>query len=624
MLRIRAASCLLAVVALAIGGVRPLAAEDREVLRVPTIDGIHLDGELEDPAWADAASVAFPAVDVPVPGPERTVRLAPDVKLGLSEGRLALAVSMAEDPGGSIGCHLFVAPADARSAADAVSIDVRPMELRAPRYRAIGPRGVGRTHYRVEAAVEASRAGRWTLEVAVPMADLVGEAATARLRMALVVYTRTQNVISTWPRGATWQGPDRWTEIAPPADGWPLDATVDAARIAAEDAADARRQAAWLDYLRGAATPVLPVKPRAELQAELQANLIDPLQAVRAHRPDLGVPVDVVLGDIYHRLGFPAQAEARYEAALDASPGWREAGYGLYVKVRGTAAATGAPNTAGDVTLARERMPSLFDPKARPASASYARDGRALAEALLAYKLGDAQAARPVLERLAARYPFDAFIDAHRRLAIRLARAAGEEARRVQADAKATLPRATIETTQGTVVLELFHDDARNTVFNFVWIAKHGFYDGCSVHRSIPFFCVQTGDPFSREVSSRPALVGSGTPGYAIRTEVGPRWPLRGYVALAHGGPDTDGSQFMIFTGTAVHLRGELTVFARVVEGMDVVDRLQAGGEEGVAPDRILKVTVSGLDPERTYQPNTLAGNRAPPPRLPAVRGDPK
>ncbi|MDF1702393.1 MAG: peptidylprolyl isomerase, partial [Planctomycetota bacterium] len=255
-----------------------------------------------------------------------------------------------------------------------------------------------------------------------------------------------------------------------------------------------------------------------------------------------------------------------------------------------------------------------------PAAANYAEDGLTLAMALLAYKAGNFEWAERDLTTLAARYPFDAFLDAHRRLAIRGKRASGEEALRTKADEAKKLPRATIETTAGDIVLELFHDDARNTVFNFVWLAKHGFYDDCAIHRTVPAFLVQTGDPFSRKVSARPELVGSGTPGYAIRTELGKRWPLRGYVALANGGANTDGSQFMIFTGTAVHLHGEVTVFARVLEGLGIVERLQAGAKA----DRIVKVTVTGLDPERTYQPSTVAGNRAPAPRVPPVRGDPK
>ena len=617
MLRAPALPALLLLASLAwLHAPAPVAAEPEGALVPPALEGIVLDGVPGEEGWKAAATLPFDRVTVPIVRPSDPRALAPEVRVGLQEGRLLFGVSMAEDPGGSIGMHLMVAPEGTESAAQAISIDVRPMALRAPRYRALGPRGVGRGHYRVEAAVDISQAGRWTLEAGVPIADLVDGKADAALRMAVVVYTRTQNVIAVSPAGATWGGPARWRAVAPPKGGWPLDVTVDATRLAAEDDADAKRQAAWLEYLKGAATHVLPVRPAAELRAELSGNLLAPLARVRTHRPDLAVPVDCLLGDIHHRLGNPQRAAALYEAALDRAPGWREAGYGLYVKVRGTWGATGEPGGPSDYKTAGEKIAVAYDPASRPAAAPYIEDGYELAMALLAYKAGNDEWARRDLTRFAERYPFDAYIDAHRRMAIRLQRANAEEARRREADAKKSLPRAVLDTTAGKVVLELFQDDARNTVFNFVWLAKHGFYDDCAIHRTVPFFAVQTGDPFTRSKTSRPDLVGTGTPGYAIRTELGPRRALRGYVAMANGGPNTDGSQFMIFTGTAVHVHGEVTVFARVVEGLEVVERLRAGAQ----PDRIRSVTLQGLDPERTYHPSTLSGNRAPEPKVPAVK----
>ena len=616
MLRTRAAPGLL--FALVLGALTlasgPVSAEDQDVLRIPTVKGITVDGRHDEAGWDAALGVQPQAVDVP--SATGRTRVTPALKLGLQDGKLVIAAGMAEAPGGSIGFHLFVAPDGATSARDAISIDVRPMELRAPRYRAIGPRGVGRKHYRIDAAVRIDDPTRWTCEASIPMAELSNGKTDAQLRMAIAVYSRTQNVISTWPEGAAWGSPARWTLVAPPAGGWPQDATVDAKRFEEEDVADEARQTAWLEYLRGISQPVLPVAPAAEIQAKLTENLLKPLARVRQHRPDLAVPLDCLMGDIHHRLGRPLDAERHYQDALGRAPGWREAGYGLYVKVRGSWAAMGTPGAPTDVAAARARLDGLFDPEAHPAAAAYARDGRALAEALLAYKQGEHEAPKATLGTLAARYPFDAFIDAHHRMTLRLQRAQGEEARFRARDAKTKLPRAILDTTAGRIVLELFHDDARNTVFNFVWLAKHGFYDDCAVHRTVPFFLAQTGDPFSRKATARPDLVGSGTPGYAIRTELGRRWPLRGYVAMANGGPDTDGSQFMFFTGSAVHLRGEVTVFARVIEGMNVVDALRAGED----PHRIRGVTLEQLDPERQYHPSTLSGNRAPKPKAPEVR----
>jgi len=595
------------------------AARPGPSLQPPVLKGVVLDGVPHEAEWKGAARIPVPAVVVPTPGAPKPVSITPIVHIAVSEGRLVVGVEMPEDPGTALGLHLMIAPAGAKSAADAISLDVRPVELRAPRFRTLGPKGVGRTHYRIEGAADITQAGRWTLEAGLPLADLVGEAVDQALRVALVVYTRTPNVLTVWPQGATWKSPAFWNELLPPAGGWPLDAQVDTVRFAKEDAADAECAKAWLAYLQGASTPVPPVKPREELLATIHAKLIDPLHRLRALRPDLGPPVDCLLGDIAYRLGDIGEAVDRYDAALSVAPGWREAGYGLFVKVRGSAAAEGPPGGPTSWARFEANLATAFDEQEFPASAHYARDGRRLAAALIAYKRGRFDEAAPALTVLSKRYPFDAFIDAHRRLAERGRRAAGEEALRVKVDAGKKLPRATLETTAGTIVLELLHDDARNTVFNFVWLAKHGFYDDCTVHRTVPGFVAQTGDPFTRTKSSRPTLVGSGTPGYAIRTELGKRWPLRGYVALANGGPNSDGSQFMLFTGSALHRFGEVTVFARVVEGMDVLDRLHAGADA----DRITSVRVAGLDPERTYHPSTGSGNRAPPPKLPVIKAAP-
>ncbi len=586
-------------------------AEPETTLTPPVLKGIVLDGTPTEAGWAQGAKLAFPAVAVPLPAQPAPVEIAPSVRCGIADGRLVFAVSMAEDPGTSIGMHLMIARPKMRSAAEAISIDFRPASLRAPRYRCIGPEGTGRAHFRIEGRAVTTDAGRWTLECGVPLADLSGGAKGEPLRMAAVVYTRTPNVITAFPKGAVWKGPKHWVTLTPPEGGWPLAAQVNAKRIAVEDKDDAARQAFWLQYLKGAATPVLPVKATREILKTIEEGLLEPLRTVMVARPDLEPGVRCIQGDIYQRLGFRERAGEEYRQVLDGWPGWREAAYGLYVKVRGDASATAPPGAATDYARMRAALDATFDEGEYPAVATYVRDGRRLAEALIAYKEGKVDAALAPLTQLAARYPFDALIDAHRRMAIRAKRSTGEEALRVKQDAKKSLPRATVETTNGTFELELFHDDARNTVANFVWLAQHGFYNDCAVHRTVPGFLAQTGDPHTRTRSAKPRLVGSGTPGYAIRTEGGNRRALRGYVALANAGPNTDGSQFMLFTGTAVHLQGEVTVFARVVKGMEVVDGLRAGE----TPHRITKVSVTGLDPERAYHPSTLSGNRAPKPK---------
>jgi peptidylprolyl isomerase len=95
--------------------------------------------------------------------------------------------------------------------------------------------------------------------------------------------------------------------------------------------------------------------------------------------------------------------------------------------------------------------------------------------------------------------------------------------------------------------------------------------------------------------------VGTGTPGYAIRSERNSRRMLRGAVVMASAGPDSEGSQFYLLTGTAMHLQGEQVVFGRVVEGQEIVDALTSG-------DRILKITLRDLDAAARYVPITVAG----------------
>ena len=103
--------------------------------------------------------------------------------------------------------------------------------------------------------------------------------------------------------------------------------------------------------------------------------------------------------------------------------------------------------------------------------------------------------------------------------------------------------------------------------------------------------------------------MGAGGPGYAIRTEPGKRRPFRGMVAMANAGPDTEGSQFFVTTGTAAHLEGKFSVFGRVLEGQEVVDRIVKG-------DRLEAVEVVRKR-DHEYRPTTVAGTPAPAPAAP-------
>jgi len=126
-----------------------------------------------------------------------------------------------------------------------------------------------------------------------------------------------------------------------------------------------------------------------------------------------------------------------------------------------------------------------------------------------------------------------------------------------------------IETDLGSFTIELFPEDAPNTVANFKALAARGFYDGLTFHRVIPGFVAQGGDPKGN---------GTGGPGYHIRAEFNSRKHVTGTVAMARGrDPDSAGSQFYICYGAHPHLDGHYTVFGQVTEGQDVVDRITKG-----------------------------------------------
>jgi cyclophilin family peptidyl-prolyl cis-trans isomerase len=127
--------------------------------------------------------------------------------------------------------------------------------------------------------------------------------------------------------------------------------------------------------------------------------------------------------------------------------------------------------------------------------------------------------------------------------------------------------QAYIETDRGTIQIELAVLDAPLTVESFIALARKGFFDGLSVHRVVPNFVVQDGDPRGD---------GEGGPGYSIRDELNERPYLRGTVGMAlDPWPDTGGSQYFITHSPQPHLDGRYTVFGRVVSGMDVVDKIQ-------------------------------------------------
>ena len=156
------------------------------------------------------------------------------------------------------------------------------------------------------------------------------------------------------------------------------------------------------------------------------------------------------------------------------------------------------------------------------------------------------------------------------------------------AEARANdLPRVKLETNKGDIVIELFENEAPNTTANFISLVEKKFYDGLSFHRVLPGFMAQGGDPKGN---------GSGGPGYSIACECyrpDYRKHFRGTLSMAHAGKDTGGSQFFLTFVPTTHLDGKHTAFGRVIEGMDVLAKLQRteAGSQGET-DHIEKATV--------------------------------
>lgn len=170
-------------------------------------------------------------------------------------------------------------------------------------------------------------------------------------------------------------------------------------------------------------------------------------------------------------------------------------------------------------------------------------------------------------------------------------------------------PRVLLSTTAGDLVVELFEDDAPNTVANFISLVEKGFYDGTTFHRVIGGFMAQGGDPTGS---------GSGGPGHAIACECElptARKHFLGTLSMAHAGPNTGGSQFFLTFRPTEHLDGRHTVFGRVVEGFEVLPKItrtqtgDGGPVPGAEPDKITKAKVLRKR-DHAYEPKTLPDPR--------------
>jgi peptidyl-prolyl cis-trans isomerase B (cyclophilin B) len=146
------------------------------------------------------------------------------------------------------------------------------------------------------------------------------------------------------------------------------------------------------------------------------------------------------------------------------------------------------------------------------------------------------------------------------------------------------MSQATMQTNHGAIELELFDEDAPKTVENFKKLSRDGFYDGLIFHRVIPDFMIQGGCPQG---------TGTGGPGYTFEDEFNHHKVVRGALAMANAGPNTNGSQFFIVTkDEAPWLDGKHTVFGQVTSGMEAVDSIEAtptGAGDKPASDAVIE-----------------------------------
>ena len=158
------------------------------------------------------------------------------------------------------------------------------------------------------------------------------------------------------------------------------------------------------------------------------------------------------------------------------------------------------------------------------------------------------------------------------------------------AEPKGPLPKVKIETEKGDIEVELYEDDAPNTVKNFINLIEKEYYNGLKFHRVVPNFVIQGGDPKG---------TGSGGPGYRIKDEVNGRKHVVGALGMAKTArPNTAGSQFYICINAAHHLDKGYTVFGKVTKGMDVVNKIVKG-------DKMVKLTVLEKR-DQPYEPEKM------------------
>ena len=148
------------------------------------------------------------------------------------------------------------------------------------------------------------------------------------------------------------------------------------------------------------------------------------------------------------------------------------------------------------------------------------------------------------------------------------------------ASPKAPNPVVRITTSVGDMLVELYEDECPNTVANFIELAEKEFYIGMTFHRVIPGFMAQGGCPYSKYENNEAGSPGTGGPGYRFDDEFSPKLKHteRGILSMANSGPKTNGSQFFITFAPTSWLDGHHTVFGKVIDGLEVLDKIEAVG----------------------------------------------
>jgi len=158
------------------------------------------------------------------------------------------------------------------------------------------------------------------------------------------------------------------------------------------------------------------------------------------------------------------------------------------------------------------------------------------------------------------------------------------------------MTEALIETNFGNIKIKLLPEIAPETVRNFITLTKSSFYDGTLFHRVIPKFMIQGGDPNTKEYDK--SVWGQGGPGYNLKAEFNSRSHLRGIVSMARStDPDSAGSQFFIVTSDSTFLDRQYTVFAEVVKGLEIADKIvnlpRDGNDCPLEEAKMLRITTS-------------------------------